>query len=74
MNTFRNLLPKSLKTSVIVQVNVLVAFFSLNGITVQSYNPVLVIRAVFFMSSGAIRICQKLDYKSKAVNHNEFPS
>jgi hypothetical protein len=74
MNTFKNLLPKSLKTSDIVLVKVLVAFFRPNGMTVQSYNPVLVIKAVFFTSSGAIRICQKLDYKSRAVNHAELPS
>ncbi len=61
------------KTSDIVLVNVLVAFLRPNGMTVQSYSPVLVIKAVFFMSSGAIRICQKPDCKSKAVNHDEFP-
>ncbi len=73
-NTFRNLLLKSLKTYDIVLVNVLVAFFRPNGMTVQSYNLVLVSKAVFFTSSEAIRICQKLDCKSRAVNHVELPN
>jgi len=60
--------PSSLKTVDIVRVKVLVPFLRPNGMTVQSYNPVLVINVVFFMSSGAIRICQKPDCKSNAVN------
>jgi hypothetical protein len=64
----------TLKTSDIVLIKVLVVFLRPNGMTVQSYNPVLVIKVVFFMSSGAIRICQKPDYKSKVVNHDEFPN
>jgi hypothetical protein len=67
-NTLRNLSPKSLKTSDIVRVNVLVAFLRPNDMTVQSYNPLLVINVVFPMSSGAILICQKPDCKSSAVN------
>jgi hypothetical protein len=70
----QKLAAKILETSDIVLVNVLVAFFNPNGMTVQSYNPVLVIKAVFFTSSGAIRICQNPDCKSKAVNHVELPS
>jgi hypothetical protein len=61
-------------TSDIVLVNVLVAFFRPNGMTIRSYNPVLVINTVFFTSSGAIRICQKPDCKSRAVNHVELPN
>jgi len=74
MNTFRNVLPKSLTTSDIVLVKVLVAFLRPNGMMVQSYDLVLVISVVFFVSSGAIRICQKPNYKSKAINHDDFPN
>jgi len=63
-----------LKNLYIVLVKVLVAFLRPNGMIIQSYNPVLMIKAVFFISSRAIRICQKLDYKSKAVNHDDFPN
>jgi hypothetical protein len=63
-----------LKNLYIVLVKVLVAFLRPNGMNVQSYNSVLMISVVFFMSSGAIQICQKLDCKSKAVNHDDFPN
>ncbi len=73
-NTFKNLSPNSLKTSDIVLVKVMVTFLKPNGMTVQSYNLVLVINVVFFISSGAIQICQKPNYKSNAVNQDDFPN
>ncbi len=66
--------PNSIKTSNIVMVKVLAAFLRPNGMTVQSYNPMLVINVIFFISSSAIQICQKPDYKSNVVNQEDFPN
>jgi hypothetical protein len=52
--------------SAMVRENVLMVFFNPNGITFHSYKLDLVIIVFFFTSSGAIRICQNLDYKSNA--------
>jgi hypothetical protein len=46
----------------------------MNGITFHLKNRVLVITIVFKTSSSTILICQKLDYRSKAKNHEDFPS
>jgi len=54
--------------------NILLAFFSLNGITFHSYKPDLVIIVVFFTSSRAIGIWQKPNYKSSTKNHWERPN
>jgi hypothetical protein len=55
-----------------VRENVLVAFFSLNGITFHSYRPNLMIIVIFFTSLGAIGICQNPDYKSSVENHLKY--
>jgi hypothetical protein len=57
-----------------VHENVLVVFFSLNGIKFHSYRPNLVIIVVFFTSSKTIRIYQNLVCKSNFENHLECPN
>lgn len=52
--------------------NVFVAFFNPNGITFHSKNLVLMTTIVIRTSSSAILICQKLDYRFKAENHEDF--
>jgi hypothetical protein len=71
--TFRNWLLQSLNTSVIILEKVLVVFLNLNGITFHSKNLVLMMIAIFLMFSGAIGICQNLNYKSRVVNHVNYP-
>jgi hypothetical protein len=46
--------------------NVLVVFFSPNGITFHSYRPNLEITIIFFTSLRTIKICQNPYYKSSA--------
>ncbi len=70
----RNWSVHSLNIFAMVLENVLVLFFNMNGITFHLKNRVLVITIVFKTSSSTILICQKLDYRSKAKNHEDFPS
>ncbi len=71
INIFTNWLIHSLNMLAMVHKNVLVAFFSLNGITFHSYKPDLVITPIFLTPLGAIRISQNLDCKSSTENHLE---
>lgn len=73
-NIFKNLSPRSLNTSYIVLVKVLVVSFSPKGVNVQSYNLFLVIRVIFLTSSGTMHIYQNLDCKPNDVNHEDLPN
>jgi len=50
------------------------AFVSPNGITLNSYNPSIVMKAVLERSSGLISTCQYPDAKSNVEKYLAFPS
>src|SRR6266542_1897028 len=72
MYTSTNLFKYPSNTSFISLWKVGGAFFNPNGITLNSYNPLWHIKAVFSLSSSFISICQYPLAKSKLVN--QLPS
>jgi len=61
IKTFRNLFLRFLKTLAMVHEKVLMAFFKLKSMTLDSYSPNLVITIIFLMFLGAMGICQNPD-------------
>ncbi len=72
--TFNNLSMCVLKTSIVVMENMLITFCIPKGMTIQSNNLDLVIKANLHISFRTILIYQNPYCKYSAKNHYDFPS